>query len=316
MANPVIQLLLKIAILFLSVLTAAAYLVLVERKFAGYFQERYGPNRVGPFGLLQPMADAIKLLFKEDIVFKGSERSLYILAPAISAISALLPLAVIPYSASLRIADINVGLLYILAVASFGTYGILLGGWSSNSKYALMGALRAAAQTVSYEIPMAIVLVAIVIQSQSLSLTDIVNSQAKLWYVVPQFIGFVTFFIAALAETNRLPFDLPEAESELVAGFHTEYSGFKFALFFVGEYIHLLVVGLLTSVLFLGGWYGPMKSGIHWLLIKTFVVVYIFIWFRWTFPRFRFDQLMRIGWKLLIPASLLNLLITTLLNIS
>lgn len=315
MTNPVIQLLLKIGILFLSVLTAAAYLVLLERKLAGYFQERYGPNRVGPFGLLQPMADAVKLLFKEDIVFNKSDKTLYILAPAISAISALLPLAVIPFSSSLKIADINVGLLYILAVASFGTYGVLLGGWSSNSKYALLGALRAAAQAVSYEIPMAIVLVAIVIQSQSLSLFDIVNSQAKLWFIVPQFVGFITFFIAALAETNRLPFDLPEAESELVAGFHTEYSGFKFALFFVGEYIHLLVIGLLVSVLFLGGWLGPWKPGIHWLLIKTFVVVYVFIWIRWTFPRFRFDQLMKIGWKLLIPASLLNLLIVTLLSI-
>ncbi len=312
MTHPVFQAFWKTGVVFLGALTAAAYLVLAERKFAGYFQERYGPNRVGPFGLLQPLADAVKLLLKEEVIFPQANRGLYLAAPVIIGVAALLPLAVIPFTERFYIADIPVAVLYLLAVGSLSTYGVLLGGWASNSKYALLGGLRAAAQMVSYEIAMALALVGVALMARSLSLVGIVKAQQHLWFILPQILGFVVFLIAAFAETNRLPFDLPEAESELVAGYHTEYSAFKFAMFFVGEYIHLFIVGCLVTVFYLGGWYGPWKPGPHWFLLKTFLVLFFMIWVRWTYPRFRFDQLMRFSWKVLIPLALLNLLLTSL----
>ncbi len=312
MNHPLLGFLRAAGIVFFGVLGAAAYLVLAERKLAGYFQERYGPNRVGPFGLLQPLADLIKLVFKEEVVFPQSNRWLYLLAPGIIAVMALLPLAVIPFAPHFAVTDINVALLYVLAAASLGTYGVLLGGWASNNKYSLIGGLRTANQMISYEIAMALALVGVVLMAGSLSLKDIVAAQQHLWYLIPQFLGFVVFLVSMFAETNRAPFDLPEAEAELVAGYHTEYSSMKFAMFFVGEYIHMVVAAALMTALYLGGWYGPWKPGFHWFALKMALVLYLMIWVRWTYPRFRFDQLMRFGWKVLIPLALVNLGITGL----
>lgn len=297
-------------------LLGVAYLVWAERKLAGYLQERYGPNRVGPFGLLQPIADLIKLLFKEDITPAGADRTLYLAAPVIAATMDMILIAIIPFAPGWVIADVPVALLYFLAVGAFAVYGVLLGGWASNSKYALLGGLRTAAQLISYEVPMALAVVGVVLQAGTLSTVKIVEAQKDLWFIVPQFLAFLIFLVSAFAETNRLPFDLPEAESELVAGFHTEYSSLRFALFFMGEYAAVIGLSALGATLFLGGWHGSsLLPPILWFLLKTGLLVFLFIWVRWTFPRFRFDQLMALSWKVLIPLGFLNLALTAVAKI-
>jgi NADH-quinone oxidoreductase subunit H len=310
-----IDILLKSLLIIVVALSVSAYLVYFERKVVAYIQERYGPNRVGPYGLLQIMADAVKLLFKEEIVIPGANRFLYHAGPVIVASLAFLPLCVIPFSKGFVVADINVAVVFVLAVGVLSIYGILLGGWASNSKYPLLGGLRSAAQLVSYEVAMGIAILALVVQTGSLSMVEIVERQRNLFNIAPQFLGFFVFLLAGMAEINRLPFDLPEAESELVGGYHTEFSSMKFALFFLGEYTHLLVFSALTTALYLGGYWGPLKPGIHWFLLKMALIVYILMWIRWTFPRLRFDQLMGFGWKVLVPLALINLLFTSVLKV-
>lgn len=302
-------------IIFAGVMSIIAYLTLAERKVVAYIQERYGPNRVGPFGLLQPIADGIKLIFKEEIIPQNVDLILYLLAPVVTASMALLPFAVIPFAENFFLSDINIGILYIISASILATYGIILGGWASPSKYSLLGGLRAGAQLISYEIPFGLAILGVVMMAGSLSLVDIVKAQKNQWFITPQFLGFIVALISIFAETNRLPFDLPEAESELVAGFHTEYSSFKFGLFFLGEYAHLVAVSALMTTLYLGGWNGPYLPGFIIFAIKTFLLIFLFMWVRWTFPRFRFDQLMKFGWKVLIPLALLNLLLTGLLKV-
>jgi NADH-quinone oxidoreductase subunit H len=279
---------------------------------------------VGPFGLLQPIADGIKLLFKEDLVPSNVDRTIYLLAPSLSLVPALISFAVIPFGDTttlfgllrepvpMRITDINVGVLYIFAVSSLGVYGIVLAGWSSNSKYALLGGLRSSAQMISYELSMGLSVLGVVILTGSLSLVDIVNAQHRIWFVIPQILGFAIFFTCTLAETNRAPFDLPEAETELVAGFHTEYSSMKFAMFFMAEYANMITAAALAATLFLGGWRGPFLPPLVWFLIKVFAFLYVFIWIRATVPRFRYDQLMGFGWKRLLPLALLNVVIASI----
>jgi len=315
-------------------LGAAGLLSWVERRGAALIQDRPGPNRVGPLGLLQPLADAIKFFFKEDIIPSSSEKVLYVLAPAIALFSALTTFAVIPYGASLPVAgrvvpligaDVSIGVLYVFALTSLSVYGIVLAGWSSNSKFSLMGALRSSAQIISYELAMTTAAAGVILTAGSLRLTEIVAAQSGTWLgfiprwnVFPQLIGFIVFFISTFAETNRLPFDLPEAEAELVAGYHTEYSSsMKFAMFFMAEYVNMTVAASLTVTLFFGGWSLPgfhpqgVAGAILSILIfsvKTAFFVWVFVWVRWTLPRFRYDQLMRLGWKALLPLALLNLL--------
>lgn len=309
----------KLAVVLGVVLGAAAYLVLLERKFLGRIQARYGPNRVGPFGLLQPLADGLKLLWKEDFIPPGVERAIYLFAPAVVAATALLIFAVIPFGpeisvmgrkVELVVSDINVGLLYIFALSSLSVYGIALGGWASNSKYALMGGIRGSAQMISYELALGLSIIPVVMMAGSFSLVDIVNAQAKVPFILMQPAAFVIFFLCAMAESKRTPFDLPEAETELGSGYNTEYSGMRFGLFFLGEYVHIQVLGALMAVLFLGGWHGPFLPGPVWLLIKIFAVSVVMIWIRATLPRFRYDQLMDLGWKALLPAALANIVIT------
>jgi NADH-quinone oxidoreductase subunit H len=289
----------------------AALLTWVERRLLGFFQDRYGPNRAGPFGILQAAADGIKLLFKQDWIPPFADPAIFVLAPAISMVTVMLALAVIPATPVIGIiGDLNVGLLYFLAMGGLGVYSVVLAGWASNNKYSLLGGMRAAAQMVSYEVFMGLALVGVVMLAGSFNLTDIVHSQRHLWYVVPQFIGFVIFFLGGIAETHRLPFDLPEGESELGAGFHTEYSGMKFGMFFIGEYIGIMLVSAMTTVLFLGGWYGPFLPPFLWFGIKTGLLVGFFILLRAALPRPRYDQLMAFGWKLLLPLTLLNILVT------
>ena len=292
-------------------LSLAAGLIWVERRLLGLWQDRYGPNRVGPFGVLQPLADAIKLLFKEDWSPPFADRSVFLIAPAVIFATALLSLAVVPVAPGIGVvAEWNVGLLFFLAMASLGAYSVILGGWASNSKYSLLGGLRAAAQMLSYEVFMGLSLAGVVVLAGSFSLAEIVRAQADLWYVVPQFLGFVVFLIAGLAETRRLPFDLPESETELIAGFHTEYSGMSFGLFFVGEYIGIITISALITTFFLGGWHGPLLPPLVWFLLKTLVLIAVFVLFRAAMPRPRFDQLMAWGWKILLPITLINLLVT------
>lgn len=314
-----IVLIIKLALVLGVVLTLAAYLVLLERKFLARLQIRLGPNRTGIFGLLQPLADGIKLLLKEDLVPDSADRLIFMLAPGVVATTALLMFAVIPFGPDLQvfgktipmvISDINVGLLYIFALASVSVYGIALGGWASNSKFALLGGIRGAAQMISYELALGLSIVPIVMLSGSFSLVRIVEAQAGYPFIVVQPLAFVIFFMAAMAESKRIPFDLPEAESELGSGYHTEYSGMRFGLFFLGEYVHMQVLGALIAVFFLGGWRGPFLPGPVWLLIKIFITALVMIWIRATLPRLRYDQLMDIGWKVLIPASLINIVIT------
>ena len=308
--------LLKILAIVLPLMGAVAYLTLAERKVIGYMQVRIGPNRVGPYGLLQPIADGVKLLLKEIIVPTGSNHFLFVLAPIIALMPALAAWAVVPFDVGMVVADVNAGLLYILAMTSLGVYGVIIAGWASNSKYAFLGALRSAAQIVSYEIAMGFALVCVLMASQSMNLGDIVNGQQSKvglfgWYFIPLFPMFLVYLIAGVAETNRAPFDMAEGESEIVAGFHVEYSGMAFALFFLAEYANMILIAALTSIMFLGGWLPPfdiaplnMIPGIFWLLAKMVFVLFLFLWFRATFPRYRYDQLMRLGWKVFIPITL------------
>ena len=304
--------LLKIVVIVLPLMGAVAYLTLAERKVIGWMQIRIGPNRVGYYGLLQPLADGLKLLMKEIIVPSGSNKFLFIIAPIIALMPALAAWAVVPFNAELVISNVNAGLLYILAMTSLGVYGVILAGWASNSKYAFLGALRSAAQIVSYAIAMGFALVTVLMASQSLNLGDIVHGQQGKygmlnWYFIPLFPMFLVYLIAGVAETNRAPFDVAEGESEIVAGFHVEYSGMAFALFFLGEYANMILIGFLTSIMFLGGWLSPvpfLPDSIVWILAKASFVLFLFLWFRATFPRYRYDQLMRLGWKVFIPVSL------------
>jgi NADH-quinone oxidoreductase subunit H len=303
--------------LLVPVLLAVAYLTLAERKVLAAMQLRKGPNVVGPFGLLQPFADAIKMLMKETIIPSGSNRLLFLAAPMITFMLAMLAWAVIPVQDGWAIADINVGILYLFAISSLGVYGIIIAGWASNSKYAFLGALRSAAQMVSYEVSMGFVIVTVLICVGSLNLTEIVRAQENMWFVIPLFPMFVIFFVSTLAETNRAPFDLPEGESELVAGFFVEYSSMSFALFFLGEYANMILMSALTTILFLGGWHAPFGTepftwipGFVWFALKVCFCLFVFIWVRATFPRYRYDQLMRLGWKVFLPFSLLWLVLT------
>jgi len=311
---------LRIALVMGLVLLAVAYLTWLERKVIGDMQVRFGPSRVGPFGLLQPIADAIKLMFKEDIIPAHADRVIFLLAPALTLVPALIIFAVIPFGPSFVITDVNIGLLYVFAVASLGVYGIVLAGWASNSKYALLGGLRSSAQMVSYELSLALSVIGVVMWTGSLSLVEIVEGQAGSWHgivprwnIFPQFFGFLIFLVSSNAELNRAPFDLAEAETELVAGYHTEYSSMKFALFFMAEYANMIAAGALAATLFLGGWQGPFLPPVIWFLLKVFVFIFLFVWLRATLPRFRYDQLMRFGWKVLLPAALANVMVTAAL---
>jgi NADH-quinone oxidoreductase subunit H len=314
-----IVLLIKIGVMLGALLFAASYLVWLERKLLARLQIRLGPNRAGIFGLLQPIADAVKLLTKEDIIPDQADGFIFQLAPAVVAMTALLMFAVVPVGPDIEIfgrpvpmviTDLNVGLLYVFALSSLGVYGVALGGWASNSKFALLGGIRGAAQMISYELALGLSLVPVVMLTGSFSLTAIVDAQARIPFIVLQPVSFVIFIISAMAESKRIPFDLPEAENELGAGFHTEYSGMRFGLFFLGEYVHIQVLGALIAVFFLGGWHGPFLPPPVWLLLKIFVVALIMIWIRGTLPRLRYDQLMALGWKVLIPAALINIVIT------
>jgi NADH-quinone oxidoreductase subunit H len=291
-------------------LTLAAGLIWLERRLLALWQDRYGPNRVGPFGLLQVVADGVKIFMKEDWIPPFADKPVFILAPAIIMVTVLMSYAVLPVAPGIIISDLNIGLLFILAMSSLGVYSVVLAGWSSNNKYALLGGLRAAAQMISYEVFMGLSLMGVVLMAGSFSLSAIVEAQQKIWFVVPQFLGFVLFLIAGLAEMRRTPFDLPEAESELVAGFHSEYSGMKFGMFFVGEYLGVTLISAMITVLFFGGWLGPVLPPVVWFLLKTFVFIAFFILVRAALPRPRFDQLMSWGWKVMLPLSLINLLIT------
>ena len=314
-----IILIVKLGVVLLALLLLAAYLVWVERKFLARLQIRYGPNRAGKFGLLQPIADSIKMLIKEDIVPAAADRFIFLLAPAVVATTALMMFAVVPFGSHLTlggrqiplvITDLNVGLLYIFALSSLGVYGVAMGGWASNSKYSLLGGIRGAAQMISYELALGLSLVPIIMLADSFSIVDIVDAQAKYPFIIVQPFAFVIFMISAMAESKRIPFDMPEAENELGAGYHTEYSGIRFGLFFLGEYVHLQVLGALVAVLFLGGWRGPILPPPVWLFVKMILVALIMIWVRGTLPRLRYDQLMALGWKVLIPLALINIMVT------
>jgi len=332
MTDPVIELVVLPVVKLLVILTAllliVAYLTLLERKVLGYMQVRLGPNRVGPKGLLQPFADVFKLFVKEDLVPGGAEKFVFMLAPILIFVPSFVVWSVIPFGEAFTvggmtiepfIADINIGVLFILAISSIGVYGIILGGWSSNNKFSLMGGLRSAAQMVSYEVPLGFSVVSVLLMAGSLSLVSIVEAQraAGVWFVIPGILGFAIYFVCGVAETNRNPFDLPEAESELVGGFHTEYSGMKFAFFFLAEYMNMLLVSSLAVVLFFGGWLRPFPNvaalafldvipPFLWYFGKVMAFIFVYIWFRGTFPRYRFDQLMAVGWKWLLPLSLAN----------
>ncbi|MBN1504849.1 MAG: NADH-quinone oxidoreductase subunit NuoH [Candidatus Eisenbacteria bacterium] len=313
--------LVKSVVVLVALLLMVAYLTLMERVVIARIQVRVGPNRVGPFGLLQPIADGIKLLLKEDVIPAQADKYLYVLAPALSFGAAFATFAVIPFGdtvvlwgrrISLGIADVNVGLLYVFAISSLGVYGIVFGAWASNSKYPLLGGLRSAAQMVSYELCLVFSVVGVLMLSDSTSLADVVAGQAKVWYAVLQPVGFLVFLMASFAEVNRLPFDLPEAENELVGGFHTEYSSMKFAMFFLGEYGSMITTSAMITTLYLGGWRGPFFPPVVWFLIKVVAFLFFFIWVRGTLPRFRYDQLMKFGWKVLLPVSIANILVTGL----
>lgn len=301
-----------IAIAILLVLfTLAAGLIWVERRMLAAWQDRLGPNRVGPFGLLQVAADMIKIFFKEDWIPPFADKRVFIIAPTIVMITILFSFAVIPFAPGILVADLNIGLLFFLAMSSLGAYSVVLGGWASNNKYSLLGAVRGSAQMISYEVFMGLSLMGVVLMAGSFNMTDIVLAQKNVWFFIPQFLGFVIFFIAGIAETHRLPLDIPEAESELVAGYHSEYSGMKFGMFFVGEYLGITLISALITTLFFGGWLGfGFLPPVVWFLIKMFAFILFFILLRASLPRPRYDQLMSVGWKILLPLSLLNLLVT------
>lgn len=307
--TPVIQKLLLIVIVMGGALAISAGLIWLERRLLGVWQDRLGPNRVGPLGLFQVVADMIKIFFKEDWVPPFADRPVFIIAPALGLLTVLMSFAVVPIAPGWVVSDLNVGVLFFLAMAALGVYGIVLGGWASNSKYALLGAVRAAAQMLSYEVFLGLSLMGVVLLAGSFNLSDIVMAQRDMWFCIPQLPGLVIFMIAGFAESHRLPFDLPESESELVAGFHTEYSGMKFGLFFVGEYAGITLLSAMISVLFFGGWLGPVLPPVVWLLVKTFFFVCGFILLRATLARPRYDQLMALAWKVLLPLALLNLLV-------
>ncbi|KIH76134.1 NADH dehydrogenase subunit H [Geoalkalibacter ferrihydriticus] len=311
--------LVKLGMVFFVLLSGAAYLVLIERKLLGRMQLRYGPNRAGPGGMFQPLADAIKLITKEDLIPAQADKVIFFVAPGLATLTALLAFAVVPFAppmtvfgreVPLVVCDLNIGVLYFLGLSSLAVYGVALGGWASNSKYALLGGIRSLAQLLSYELAMGLSLVPVVLMARSFSLTDIVLAQQNLPFAVLNPLAFLIFLISVAAESKRIPFDLPEAENELVAGFHTEYSGMRFGLFFVGEYINMMILGAMVTVFFLGGWQGPWLPPILWFLLKVLAVAFLFIWMRATLPRLRYDQLMHFGWKVLIPLSLVNVLIT------
>ena len=313
-----IQILLKIVAIVAPLMLLVAYYTYAERKVIGYMQVRLGPNRVGPKGWLQPIADAVKLMFKEILIPTGADKTLFLIAPLLSIGPALAAWAVFPFDAELVLADINAGLLYILALTSLGVYGVIIAGWASNSKYAFLGAIRSSAQIVSYEIAMGFALVGVLVAAGSLNLGEIVRAQEGgllHWFWLPLLPLFVIYFISGVAETNRAPFDVAEGESEIVAGFHVDYSGMAFAVFFLGEYANMILVSALTALMFLGGWLSPFQGtfmepwfdwvpGIVWLVAKTFVFMFLYLWFRATFPRYRYDQIMRLGWKVFIPITI------------
>jgi NADH-quinone oxidoreductase subunit H len=291
-------------------LTIAAWLIWLERRLLALWQDRYGPNRVGPFGLLQVAADMIKIFSKEDWIPPFADRPLFVLAPALIMVSVLMSFAVLPAAPGIVVADLNIGLLFFLAMSSIGVYSVVLGGWSSGNKYALLGGLRASAQMFSYEVFMGLSVLGVVVLAGSFNLTAIVEAQRRLWFCVPQVLGLILFFIAGVAETRRLPFDIPEADSELVAGYHAEYSGMKFGMFFVGEYLGVTLISAMVVTLFFGGWLGPLLPPVVWFLLKTFLVICLFILLRASLPRPRYDQLLAFGWKFMLPLALLNLLVT------
>ena len=336
MALPVvIQIMIKIVVIMLPLMILVAYYTYAERKIIGYMQVRMGPNRVGFFGMRlwglgQPIADAVKLMFKEIVIPSGANKLLFLLAPALSIGPALAAWAVFPFDAGLVLADVNAGLLYILAMTSLGVYGVIIAGWASNSKYAFLGAMRSAAQIVSYEIAMGFALVGVLVAAGSLNLGDIVAAQQGSvfhWFWLPLFPLFLIYFISGVPETNRAPFDVAEGESEIVAGFHVEYSGMTFAVFFLGEYANMILISGLSALMFLGGWLSPFPAswvdgvfllgdGFHWLLIKTFFFMFLFLWFRATFPRYRYDQIMRLGWKVFIPITIVWIVVVAVMKVT
>ncbi len=310
MSQNLIYILIVVGVLIVM-MTIAAGLIWLERRLLALWQDRYGPNRVGPFGLLQVLADMVKIFFKEDWIPPFADKTVFVIAPAIVMVTVLMSFAVVPFAPGIFVSDLNIGLLFFLAMSSMGAYSVVLGGWSSNNKYALLGSFRAAAQMLSYEVFMGLSLMGVVMLAGSFNMNDIVVAQKNIWFVVPQFVGFLIFMIAGLAETHRLPFDIPEAESELIAGFHSEYSGMKFGMFFVGEYLGITLISTIMVTLFFGGWLGPsILPPVVWFFIKTFIFISFFILLRASLPRPRYDQLMSYGWKMLLPLSLLNLLIT------
>ena len=294
----------------IGALTVAPGLIWLERRLLGVWQDRFGPNRVGKFGLLQVLADMIKIFVKEDWVPPFADRPIFILAPAIILVTALMSFTIVPFTQTITVVNLNIGLLFFLAMSSMGVYSVALAGWSSNSKYSLLGGLRSSAQMISYEVFMGLSLMGVVMIAGSFDLKKIVEAQRGLWFCIPQFFGMIIFFIAGIAETHRLPFDIPEAESELVAGYHSEYSGMKFGMFFVGEYLGITLISALMVTLFFGGWLGPVLPPLVWFLLKTLFFICLFILLRASLPRPRYDQLMSYGWKVLLPLALLNLLIT------
>lgn len=309
MTETILHLMILFSILFV-VLTIGANLIWLERRLLALWQDRYGPNRVGPFGLLQVLADSIKIFAKEDWIPPFADKAVFIIAPAVIMVVVLMSFTVIPFAPGIEVVDLNIGLLFFLAMSSMGVYSVALAGWASNSKYSLIGGLRSVAQMLSYEVFMGLSLMGVVMLAGSFNLREIVEAQQGGWFIIPQFIGFVVFFIAGIAETHRLPFDLPEAESEIVAGFHSEYSGMKFGMFFIGEYLAITLISALTVTLFFGGWMGPLLPPLAWFAVKTFVFICFFILLRASLPRPRYDQLMSFGWKVMLPLSLLNLVIT------
>ena len=307
----------KILLLVVPLLIAVAYLTLAERRVIGFMQLRKGPNVVGPFGMFQPFADALKLMAKETILPAGADKIVFMIAPILTFVLAIVAWAVIPFDAGLVLADINVGILYLFAISSLGVYGVIMAGWASNSKYAFLGALRSAAQMVSYEVSMGLVIITVLLCVGSLNLSHIIEAQRGMWFAIPLFPMFVVFFISTLAETNRAPFDLPEGESELVAGYFVEYSSMSFALFFLGEYANMILMSAMTALLFLGGWLPPFDfapftwvPGPIWFILKIVAILFVFLWVRATTPRYRYDQLMRLGWKVFLPFSLLWVVLT------
>lgn len=298
-----------LAVLF-SALVTAALLVWLERRLLALWQDRYGPNRAGPFGILQVVADMVKIFTKEDWIPPFADRTVFVSAPVVVMVSILMSFAVIPYAPGAEVMDLNIGLLFFLAMTALSVYGVVLAGWSSGSKYSLLGGLRAVAQMVTYEVFLGLSLMGVVLLAGSFSLRDIVEAQRRIWFCIPQVLGLMIFFIAGVAEAHRLPFDLPEAENELVAGFHTEYSSMKFGMFFVGEYLHITLISALITVFFFGGWLGPVLPPLFWFGVKTLFFICLFILLRASLPRPRYDQLMAYGWKVMLPLSLLNLVVT------